>query len=72
MSSPYPSLEVWRYGGAGEPTLIYSFDSKAAGRSPADLMGQPWVITIPCLFELRSLSSRCSCSSSDWLFSPGL
>ncbi len=35
--SPYPSMEIWQYGGSGGPRLIYDFDANKAGTNPWDL-----------------------------------
>jgi hypothetical protein len=33
----YPSLEVWQYGTAGGPYLLFSYNAQAAGTTALDL-----------------------------------
>ncbi len=39
LSTSYPSLEVWEYGGSESPTLVYQYDANKAGTGPSNLFG---------------------------------
>lgn len=38
-ATPFPSLEVWQYGGPNGSELIYHYDAEKAGTSALDLFG---------------------------------
>jgi hypothetical protein len=35
--TPYPSFEVWQYGGPGAPTPLFRYNNREAGTSVGDL-----------------------------------
>jgi RHS repeat-associated protein len=37
FGTAFPSIEVWQYGAAGGPNLVYHYDAKAAGTGLSDL-----------------------------------
>ena len=37
LVTQFPSLEIWQYGGASGPRLIYFYDSQGAGTGPSNL-----------------------------------
>ncbi|MGH7862175.1 MAG: RHS repeat-associated core domain-containing protein, partial [Candidatus Dormibacteraceae bacterium] len=41
----FPSIEVWQYGGAQAPQLVYYYDSQAAGTGPLDLLNRGSLLT---------------------------
>ncbi len=38
LATAFPSLEIWQYGGANGPQLVYFYDAAKAGTGPTDIL----------------------------------
>jgi RHS repeat-associated protein len=45
FGTPYPSMEIWQYGGpGGAPRLVFYFDAVRAGTNPVTDLLYPWTL----------------------------